>query len=331
VGSLRSSAWPAELSPGPALSDGRGLARKRARRAIDDRRPGAAGGPPASGRGPGAAFLAGPPRAPPAATDRRPDTTLPFSAGLIQWLYRGPMGMNRTFKTAVAVLMLAVSFAGSVAAGPFEDAEAAHKKGDYATALRLVRPLAEKGDARAQARLGFMYSDGQGVPKDDAAALSWYRKAAEQGDAIAQITLGAMYFLGLGVPQDYAATASWYRKAAEQGDAKAQLYLGGMYINGQGVPRDDAAAVSWYRKAAERGLAKAQFNLGVMYAIGDGVPQDYVTAHMWFNLAAAGGDKDAAKGRYMAAAQMTPAQTAEAQKLAREWKPPRQHPRTIRE
>ena len=58
-----------------------------------------------------------------------------------------------------------------------------------------------------------------------------------------------------------------------------------------------------------------------MYDNGEGVPQDYVTAHMWFNLAAASGNKDAVKARDIVAAQMTPAQIAEAQKLAREWKP----------
>jgi hypothetical protein len=58
--------------------------------------------------------------------------------------------MNRTFKATVAALMLAVSFAGSVAAGPFEDAAAAYRKGDYATALELIRPLAEEGNVAAQ-------------------------------------------------------------------------------------------------------------------------------------------------------------------------------------
>jgi uncharacterized protein len=57
-----------------------------------------------------------------------------------------------------------------------------------------------------------------------------------------------------------------------------------------------------------------------MYGTGHGVPQDYVIAHMWFNLAAASGDKEAAEVRDMLAAKMTPAQVAEAQKLAREWK-----------
>jgi hypothetical protein len=79
--------------------------------------------------------------------------------------YKGAYGMNRTFKTAVAALIIAVGFAGSVAAGPFEDAGAAHGKGDYATELRLIRPLAEQGDAKAQAILGFIYDMAMAFPR----------------------------------------------------------------------------------------------------------------------------------------------------------------------
>jgi hypothetical protein len=79
--------------------------------------------------------------------------------------------------------------------------------------------------------------------------------------------------------------------------------------------------VAWYRKVAEQGHAIAQNGLGEMYANGQGVPQDYVQAHMWFNLGATAGDKDAVKNRDIVAAKMKPAQIAEAQKLAREWKP----------
>jgi uncharacterized protein len=177
-------------------------------------------------------------------------------------------GMNRTFKVGVAALMLAVSFAGSVGAGPFEDAAAAYKAGDYATALRLMRPLAERGNAPAQQVLGAIYYKGEGVPKDFAAAASWYCKAAEQGIADAQAQLGFMYGLGLGVPEDQAAAAVWIRKAADQGDARAQTYLGGMSF-----PRDYAAAASWWRKAADQGNADAQLSLGQMYRDGQGVPQ----------------------------------------------------------
>ena len=55
-----------------------------------------------------------------------------------------------------------------------------------------------------------------------------------------------------------------------------------------------------------------------MYTQGRGVPQDYTLAHMWLNLASAAGYEDAAKTRDTVAAQMTPAQIAEAQRLARE-------------
>ena len=58
-----------------------------------------------------------------------------------------------------------------------------------------------------------------------------------------------------------------------------------------------------------------------MYANGQGVTQDYVLAHMWFNLSAAQGDADATKNRDRVAGKMTPARIAEAQRLAREWKP----------
>ena len=93
-----------------------------------------------------------------------------------------------------------------------------------------------------------------------------------------------------------------------------------MYAKGQGVPQDYAAAAGWYRKAADQELYMAQSNLGVMYAKGQGVPQDYVQAHKWLNLGATSGDADAVKVRDLVASMMTPAQIAEAQRLASAWR-----------
>jgi uncharacterized protein len=91
---------------------------------------------------------------------------------------------------------------------------------------------------------------------------------------------------------------------------------------GRGVPQDYAAAVNWYRKAAAQGFAGAQFNLADMYYSGRGVPQDNILAYMWLDLAAAQGKENAASNRDIyVAPRMTPAQIAEAQRLAREWKP----------
>ena len=57
----------------------------------------------------------------------------------------------------------------------------AYKKGDYSTALKELRPLAEHGDAQAQGVLGRMYDFGHGVPQDYKEAVKWYRLAADQG------------------------------------------------------------------------------------------------------------------------------------------------------
>jgi hypothetical protein len=81
--------------------------------------------------------------------------------------------MNSTFRRIVAALIVAIGLAGSVAAGPLEDGAAAYGRGDYATALRTWRPLADQGSAIAQFNLGVMYDNGEGVPRDYAAAVSW--------------------------------------------------------------------------------------------------------------------------------------------------------------
>ena len=76
----------------------------------------------------------------------------------------------------------------------------------------------------------------------------------------------------------------------------------------------------WYHRAADQSFKGAQRLLGIMYQTGHGVRQDYVQAHMWFNLSAAQGWGAAAEARTMLERAMIPAQVAEAQKLAHEWK-----------
>ncbi len=134
--------------------------------------------------------------------------------------------MKRAFNPIVPAIMLVLSFAAPVVAGQFEDATAAYQSGDYATALRLFRPLADQGKADAQYNLGFMYANGLGVGKDFAEAAKWYRLAADQGNAHAQFGLGIMYYDGRGVPEDDVEATKWFRLAANQGYAPAQLSLG---------------------------------------------------------------------------------------------------------
>jgi uncharacterized protein len=95
-----------------------------------------------------------------------------------------------------------LSIAQAALAGPIDDALSARAREDYATALRLLRPLADNEDAVAQVILGDMYGHGQGVPQDYKEAVKWYRSLADQGNSTAQLFLGLMYADGRGVPQD---------------------------------------------------------------------------------------------------------------------------------
>ena len=146
-------------------------------------------------------------------------------------------------------------------------------------------------------------------------------KLAEAGNAAAQNRLGLLYHDGQGVPQSYEGAKHWFTKAAEKEHAGAQVNLGTIYLVGHGFYQSDPLAQFWFRKAAEQKDALAFAKLGLMYARGWGVSRDFIQAHMWYNLAAANGRKDVAEMRDELAKQMTPAQIAEAQKLAREWKP----------
>ena len=210
-------------------------------------------------------------------------------------------------------------------AGPFEDAAAAYKRGDYGNAMRLYRSLADQGDARAQNSLGRMYLRGQGASRDYREAIKWFRRAAALGIADAQYNLGEIYLRGYGVEQDLVEAARWYTRAAEQGHSSAQFTLAVLYTIGGGVSRNQPKAAYWFDRAATQGHPDAQVELGILYGTGRGVPRDAVTAYKWILLGQTYARTNslrakAAQSLARLAKGMTPTQTVEAQRQAREWK-----------
>ena len=93
------------------------------------------------------------------------------------------------YLAVITTLILALAIAQPVAAQSFKPdylaGLSAYVQKDYATALKLWRPLAEQGHAKAQYFLGLMHANGQGVTRDYKEAVRWYRKAAKQGNASA--------------------------------------------------------------------------------------------------------------------------------------------------
>lgn len=81
-------------------------------------------------------------------------------------------------------------------------------------AVRALIPAAARGDARAQAQLGFMYENGFGVPQNYVAAADLYQSAAAQGNSFAQSRLGQSYDRGHGVPQSVILSYVWLNLAA---------------------------------------------------------------------------------------------------------------------
>ena len=123
------------------------------------------------------------------------------------------------------------------------------KELDFVKAFELFTMAAEKGNASAMYKLGYMYYWGKGVPQDCARAFEWYEKTAENGNARAMYWLGRMYENGRGVMQNYVRAIEWYKKAAENGDANAMKQLGSMYYYGIGIEHDLQKAEKWKRKA----------------------------------------------------------------------------------
>ncbi len=137
-------------------------------------------------------------------------------------------------------------------AAALKDAIALHGQGDYVAAIRILRPLAEQGNSRAQGILGVMYGVGQGVPRDYYVAWDWLYPSAEAGDANAQYNFGTLYERGLGVLLDNLEAIKWFRLAAHQNVPEAQFCLGVFFDEGRGIPVDFVQAHAWHQVAASQ-------------------------------------------------------------------------------
>ena len=176
------------------------------------------------------------------------------------------------------------------AAADYAAGVTAYKQGDFAGALREIRPLAEQGDGDSQYGLGLLYRSGRGVGRDDGQAVEWFRKSAAQGNA------------------------------------KGQYGLANMYRAGRGVAQDHAQAVKWYRKAAEQGQINAQHNLGLMYFFGYGVAKDMAESYFWWIAATGAGHAPSEKWRAKAADALKPERRADIEARAKDWRPRRKAP-----
>jgi len=164
----------------------------------------------------------------------------------------------------------------------FARAEQLQREGDVATAMPLLRRLADEGYAPAQARLADLLDKSE----DDEAAVAYYRKAAEQGDADGAYGLASMYAAGEGVPRDTGEGLYWMRVAAERSHPQAINMLAQAYLAREPVlqaqPDYAAQAVHWLHRAASNGFVPAMDALARAYRSGEfGLKPNPAQAEAW--------------------------------------------------
>jgi len=125
--------------------------------------------------------------------------------------------MPRRLRRLVLIAMIVLLGAAPARAGSFEAGLDAYNAGNYSAAFANWWPLAQQGDAKAQASIGFLYYSGKGVRGDDKQSLLWFSRAAEAGQPTAQFFLGLHYYYGRGVRRDLARAHSWCDIALSNG------------------------------------------------------------------------------------------------------------------
>jgi TPR repeat protein len=151
--------------------------------------------------------------------------------------------------------------------------------------------------AEAQHNLAACYSQGRGVPQDQAKAIGWLRRAAQGGHPPAQRLLGLFLLKGVGLRADTREAVRWLGKAADNDDMFAEFLLGNLYAVGINQPDNDALpayrlrqdyteALRRFREAASQGMGPAQYAVGFLLFLGLGEPRDIAEAVVWLRQAA---------------------------------------------
>ena len=159
-----------------------------------------------------------------------------------------------------------------------------------ARAAQAILLAAREGVVDAQALLGQILLDGQGIEQDQPLAVRWFEIAARHGHLMARNMLGRCHEHGWGCTADATIAAGHYRVAAEAGLDWAMYNFANLSATGRGVIEDQAQALNLYRRAAELGHAKSMNLLGRYLEEGRVCPADPQAARDWYRRSAVGGD-----------------------------------------
>jgi TPR repeat protein len=159
-----------------------------------------------------------------------------------------------------------------------------------ARAAQAILLAAGEGEVEAQALLGQILLDGQGIAQDQPLALRWFGIAAGRGHLMARNMLGRCHEHGWGCAADASIAAQHYRIAADAGLDWAMYNLANLLATGRGVVVDHPQALALYRRAAELGHAKSMNLFGRYLEEGQVCPADPIAAREWYQRSAEASD-----------------------------------------
>jgi uncharacterized protein len=176
------------------------------------------------------------------------------------------------------------------------------KSGNADASVVALTYAADGGETIARWKLGEMYADGQGVPRNDLKAYRYFNQLVEDYDedqpdrrnlsAISNAFVAVGVYCLNGIPNsdvrpDPERAHELFQYAATTfGNPNAQYNLAQMYIVGAGgLSKDNITAIRWLAVAAQKGHAPSQAVLGDMLFSGDGVPHQRARGLMWLEFA----------------------------------------------
>jgi serine/threonine protein kinase len=118
--------------------------------------------------------------------------------------------------------------------------------------IKLFIESANLGNLEAQYMVGYIYDNGDYVPKNEREAVKWYLKSANQGYFEAYLALGSSYELGKGVKKDFKEAMKYYVKASKKNSSNGDYNIGRMYEYGLGVQINIVEAKKWYQRAIKK-------------------------------------------------------------------------------
>ena len=187
-------------------------------------------------------------------------------------------------KIIMTLCAFAITTAFGISDSDYNKFDALDESGRYKEALAFLTPLAEAGDGRAAALIGYLHATrlnnyGEGI--------RWYKKGMELNDGLAHQNMAWIYYL----MTDYKLAAKTYEKASDLGSVGADAMIGNMYLNGVYYTRDYKKALVYIQRAAAKNDSQAITDLAICYENSYGVARDMDKAIEFYKRGAAQGNE----------------------------------------